>query len=141
MKAISEYTIGNTAVRIVDNGRKIRVINVEQQKKRKSFRMTALAIFAAAVLSLSSCLWMVSYQSTSTMLDRQVFRLKNEVEMMERENKVLEKKLEDESISYDRIYKKALEMGMDFPKNKHVMYYTYKKGTAIKLFQSHPGED
>ena len=134
MKAISEYVIGNTAIRIVDTGRRIRVIDVEKEKERRSFRKTALAILGAAILSLSSCLWMVSYQSSSTMLGREVYHLKNEVEEMERENKVLEKKIEDEAISYDQIYKKALAFGMDFPKGKNVKYYDYKKGTGIKMY-------
>ena len=135
MRAISEYVIGNTAIRIVDTGRRIRVIDVEKEKEKRSFRKTAFAIFAAAILSLSSCLWMVSYQSASTMLDKQVFLLKNEVETMERENKVLEKKVEDEAMSYEKIYKKALSFGMDFPKGKNVRYYEYKKGTGIKLYE------
>ena len=135
MKAISEYTIGATAIRIVDTGRRIRVIDVEKEEAKRSFRKTALAIFGAAVLSLSSCLWMVSYQNTSTMMGKQVYHLKNEIETLERENKLLEKKIEDEAIPINEIYKKALRMGMDFPKHGNVKTYTYKKGSAIHLYR------
>ena len=134
MKVVSDYLIGNTAVKIVDTGRRIRVINVEQAAHRKSARKTAFAILCAAVLTLSSSLAMVSLQSEQTFLDKRVYSLKSEVDALERENRVLEKKLEDEEISYNKIYKKALAMGMDFPTNERVKSYTCKKGSAIRSY-------
>lgn len=135
MKAVSEYVIGNTAVRIVDTGRRIRVIDIEQEHKRKQFRKTVVATVLAATLSFATSLSVVSFQNSQTLLDRQIYSLKTEIDHLERENKVLEKKNEEnEKLSYAKVLKKAKAMGMHFPKKQAVKQYTYRKGTAVKMY-------
>ena len=123
MKAVSDFIIGSTAVRIVDTGRRIRVIDVEKQAEKKQFKKTVVATVLAAALTFGTSLTVVNYQSSQTLLDKQVYSLKTEIETLERENKALEKKTEEEKLSYKTIYKKALAMGMDFPKNRQVKEY------------------
>lgn len=140
MKAVTEYVIGNTAVKIVDTGRRIRVIDVEQQKERIHFAKTAIAVVVAAALSFITCLSVVNFQHSKTCLDRNIFTLKAEIETLERENKTLEKKVQERELPYNKIYKKAIAMGMDFPKNDHVKQYTYKKGSGIHLYHAPTGQ-
>ena len=131
MKAVSDFIIGNTAVRIVDTGRRIRVIDIEKQAERKQFKKTVVATILTAALSFGTSLTVVNYHNSHTMLDKQVYSLKTEIETLERENKALERKNEEEKLSYKTIYKKAIALGMDFPKNTQVKKYKYKKRKAF----------
>ena len=135
MKAVSDFIIGTTAVRIVDTGRRIRVIDIEKQAEKKQFKKTVVATVLAAALTFGTSLTVVNYQNSQTLLDKQIYSLKTEIDSLERENKALEKQTEDEKLSYKTIYKKALAMGMDFPKTRQVKQYKYKKGTAIHMYQ------
>ena len=136
MKAVSDFIIGSTAVRIVDTGRRIRVIDVEKQAEKKQFKKTVVATVLAAALSFGTSLTVVNYHNSQTLLDKQIYSLKTEIDSLERENKALEKQTEEEEkLSYNTIYKKALAMGMDFPSKKQVKKYTYKKGTAIHVYR------
>ncbi len=135
MRAVSDFIIGTTAVRIVDTGRRIRVIDVEKQAEKKQFKKTVVATILAAALSFGTCLTVVNYQNSQTLLDKQVYSLKTEIDTLERENKILEKKTEEEQLSYNKIYKKALAMGMNFPTKGQVKEYKYKKGTAIHMYR------
>ena len=135
MKAVSDFIIGSTAVRIVDTGRRIRVIDVEKQAEKKQFKKTVVATVLAAALTFGTSLSVVNYHNSQTLLDKQVYSLKTEIETLERENKALEKQTEDEKLSYKTIYKKAVAMGMGFPTNKQVKEYKYKKGTAVHVYR------
>ncbi|MBO4395975.1 MAG: hypothetical protein J5819_06480 [Eubacterium sp.] len=135
MRAVTDYVIGNTAVRIVDTGRKLRVIDVAKEHEKKQFRKVAVATLLAALLTLGSSLSVVDYHSTHTMLDKHVYSLKSEVETLEYENKCLRKKINENTLTYDEIYKKATALGMHLPKRSHVKSYTFKKGTGIKVYQ------
>ena len=133
MKAVSEYLIGNVAVRIVDTGRSIRVINIEKALEKRRFRKTVLAIILTAVLSLTASLSVVDRQSSRISLEKQVYALKSDIESMEQENLTLEKKIEEaERLSYRAVYKRALAMGMDFPKNGQVKKYHVRNGDKKK---------
>ena len=135
MKAVSEYVIGNTAVRIVDTGRRIRVIDIEKEKERKQFKKTAVATILAAALSFATSLSVVSFHNSQTLLDKQIFTLRSEIDSLERENKVLEKENEEkEKLSYAKVLKRATALGMSFPTKKNVKTYTYRKGSGIKFY-------
>lgn len=136
MKAISSYTIGNTAVKIIDNGRRIRVVDVEKETRKKNIHKHVMIFFMAAFLTLSSSLFMVSYQHSKTVLDKKIYTLKTEIDSLERENIALEKSINDKTIDYDKIYREALAMGMHFPKSRDIRYYSYHKGSAIRLYEA-----
>ncbi|MEE3467982.1 MAG: hypothetical protein VZQ83_06050 [Eubacterium sp.] len=137
MKAVSEFVIGTTAVRIVDTGRRIRVIDIEKAKERKQFKKTVVAMIFAATLSFATSLSVVNFHNSQTLLDRQIFSLKTEIDSLERENKALEKENEEkEKLSYAKVLKKATAMGMSFPTKKRVKTYTYKKGSGIRFYKS-----
>ncbi len=134
MRAVTDYVIGNTAVRIVDTGRRLRVIDVEKEREKKQFRKVAIATLLAALLTLGSSLSVVDYHSSHTMLDKHIYSLKSEIEELERENKCLEKKINENTLTYDEIYEKATALGMHFPLKKNVRNYRYKKGNGIRLY-------
>lgn len=137
MKAVSEYVVGNTAIRIIDTGRRIRVIDVEKRQEQKQFRKAVIATALAAILSFATSLTVVGFHNSQTLLDKQIYSLKSEIDTLERENKILEKKNEEqEKLSYKKIYKRATAMGMHFPKDQQVETYVYKKGSAIRLYQA-----
>lgn len=135
MKAIQDCIIGNTAVRIIDTGRRIRVIDVEKQKTLRQFKKTVAAMILAAVFSFSSTLLVIDKQSDETILSKQVYSLKTEIDTLERENKILEKKITDDNLTYKEIYKKATAMGMSFPDSRRIATYKYKKGSGIRIYQ------
>ncbi len=136
MKAVSEYIIGTTAVKIVDTGRRIRVIDIEKEHERKQFKKTVVAMIFAAILSFATSLSVVSFHNSQTLLDKQIFTLRSEIDSLERENKVLEKENEEkEKLSYNKILKKATAMGMGFPTKQRVKTYVYKKGSGIKIYK------
>ena len=133
MKAVSDYLIGNVAVRIVDTGRSIRVIDIEKATEKRRFRKAIIAIMLTAVLSLTTSLGVVNRQSFRTSLEKQVYVLRSDIESMEQENLILKKKIEeDERLSYREIYKKARTLGMAFPKKGQVKAYHTRNGDKKK---------
>ena len=134
MRAVADYTIGNTAVRIVEARHKIRVINVEQERIRRNFAKRVAIITLCSLLTFLSSVFLVRYQSSKTLLDKQIYSLKTDIETLEHENAVLQGNIDETKIDYTDIYKKAKAMGMDFPTNDRVVFYQYKKGTGIKLY-------
>ena len=135
MRAVSDFVIGNTAVRIVDTGRRIRVIDVEKQQVKKQFRKVAAATLFAATLTLGSSLSLINQQNSQTLLNKQVFSLKSEINRLEKENQCLAKSIEENEIPYHVIYKKATALGMHFPKQSRIKEYNYKKGSGIKIYK------
>ena len=131
MKAVSDYMIGNVAVKIVDTGRSIRIIDIEKALEKKVFRKKALAIILMVGLTLMTSLSVVNRQSEQTSLKKQVYALKSEIQTLELENETLEKTIkEKENFSYKQIFKKARSLGMDFPRKGQIKLYHSKGGKA-----------
>ncbi len=136
MKAEAQYMIEGTAVRIVDTGRRIRVINVEQHNAKQYFIKTLMIIIISAALALTSSLFLVDHTHTKVLLDKKIYTLKTQIETLEHENAVLEKHIEDDNpVNYEKILKKAHLMGMDFPTKDRVETYKFRKGSAIRLYE------
>ena len=109
MKAEAQYMIEGTAVRIVDTGRRIRVINVEQHNAKQYFIKTLMIIIISAALALTSSLFLVDHTHTKVLLDKKIYTLKTQIETLEHENAVLEKHIEDDNpVNYEKILKKEL---------------------------------
>lgn len=133
MKTTMEYMVGNTAVQIVNTGKRIKVIDIKKEKKKRK-AVKILCFSALAVCAMAwSCFTAVNLQNKQTMLDKEVYALQAEIENMEHENAMLAREYESEAINYDEIFARAKEMGMRFPTPDQLCRYTVQKSTAIRM--------
>lgn len=136
MKITTDYLIGNTAIQIVNTGRKIKVIDVEKKAMKTRFWKKCCMMVLTGAIILSSCFYVVDLQNTKVFLDKQVYALEGEIDALEKENLVLSKKTTGNVVSYDEILRKARKMGMDFPTNEQIFYYNAGKSTAVRVNSS-----
>ena len=133
MKTTMEYTVGNTAIQIVNTGKKIKVIDVKKEKqKRKAIKRISVSLMAVFAM-VWCCFYVVNLQNAETMLDKQVYSLQLEIEELEHENTLLAREYESEAVDYDEIFAKAKSMGMRFPTSDQLYQYTVQKSTAIRI--------
>lgn len=140
MKTTTDYMIGNTAIQIVNTGKKIKIVDVEKQKVRKRFWKKFCLTLLTGSIVLTSCFYVVNLQNTKVFLDKQVYVLQGQIDDLEKENIILEKENEKVKIDYDEVYQKARELGMVFPTYKQLYYYDANKSTAVRINQSCMGE-
>lgn len=133
MKITTDYMVGNTAIQIINTGKKIKIVDVEKEKKKKHFLRIAIFTLASSAFILSSCFYIVNLHSTSTMLDKENFALRSEIDKLERENTVLIKETESVSLDYKELYRRAKKLGMRFPSREQVYLYDVEKSTAIRI--------
>lgn len=133
MKITTDYIVGNTAIQIVNTGKKIKVVDVEKEKKKKDFLKAALLTVVSTAVLLACCFLIVTLHNTSNMLDQKNYALKSEIDELERKNAVLTRESENVEIDYKELYKKAKEMGMDFPTSDQVYEYDAEKSTAVRI--------
>lgn len=134
MKTTMDYMVGNTAIQIVNTGRKIKIVDVEKRKVKKRFwkRFFVISLFAAALMM--ACFHVVRLENHKVLLDQQVYALQAQVENLEKENLVLEKQNEGVAIDYQDIYSKARNLGMKFPTDQQIQTYTVEKSTAVRMY-------
>jgi cell division protein FtsL len=136
MKSTTDYIVGNTAIRIVNKGSRIQIIDVQKKEKKRKFRMKCLASLTTGLIVLASCLYVVNLQNTKVLLDRQVYSLQTEIDEMEKENKLLVRETEETAVNYEDILAKAKALGMKFPQKEQICYYRVDKSTAIRVNSS-----
>lgn len=133
MKTTMEYTVGNTAIQIVNTGKKIKVIDVKKEKmKRKVAKRLCISLLTVCAM-VWCCFTVVNLQNTQTMLDREVYSLQAEIENLEHENSLLAREYESQTIDYDKIFAKAKALGMRFPTSDQLYQYTVQKSTAVRI--------
>lgn len=133
MKTMMEYTVGNTAIQIVNTGKKIKVIDVKKEKqKKKAIRRISVSLVAVFAM-VWCCFYVVNLQNAETFLDEQVYALQLEIENLEHENALLALEYESQAMDYDEILAKAKSMGMRFPTSDQLYQYTVQKSTAIRI--------
>ncbi|MBO5487156.1 MAG: hypothetical protein J5988_09575 [Eubacterium sp.] len=133
MKTTMEYTVGNTAIQIVNTGKKIKVIDVRKEKQKKK-AIKRISISLVTVLTMVwCCFYVVNLQNTETLLDKHVYALQLEIEDLEHENALLAREYESQAVNYDEIFAKAKSMGMRFPTSDQLYQYTVQKSTAIRI--------
>ncbi len=137
MKNTMDYMAGNTAIRIVNKGNKIRIVDVEKEKRKKKFRKKCIATTLAALLVLSGCMYVVALQNTQVFLEEEVYELKEETRGLEEENLRLARDVEQREVDYKTIYTKAKALGMKFPKKGQICKYTADKSTAVRVNKSY----
>ena len=136
MKTTMDYMIGNTAIQLVNTGKKIKIIDVEKQKIRRSIIKSLVISIAIVTLFIVCCFYIVKLENQKVLLDQSVYSLQCQIDSIEKENKVLQKEQQEVAVDYDQIYKKALALGMKFPTNEQVGTYTPEKSTAVRISNS-----
>ena len=75
MKATMEYMVGNTAVQIINTGNKIKVVDVEKQRIRKSiWKHLSIALTITGML-VTLCFYVVRLENQKNLLDQSVYHL------------------------------------------------------------------
>lgn len=135
MKSTMDYMVGNTAIQIVNKGNRIKIINVEKEKKKKKFLKKCIASMLVGIVTLSSCMYVVELNNARVLLDSQVYTLQEEISELEKEI-VVAREDGQKVIDYEEIFEKAKSMGMDFPQNEQIYRYTVEKSTAVRIKSS-----
>ena len=134
MKTTMDYMVGNTAIQIVNTGRKIKIVDVEKRAVKKRFwKRFFMVSFIAAALMVAG-FYVVRLENQKVLLDQQVYELQAQVKDLEKENLVMEKQNEEVPIDYQDIYNRALGLGMKFPTEQQVQTYTVEKSTAVRMY-------
>lgn len=124
MKHTTNFIVGNTAIQIVEKGKHIKVIDVEEHREKKSLFQKVLLVTVLSVLLFSCCYSIISKSSQSILLSRQIATLNTEIEQLEKEKSDLQNRQID-AIDYDMVMQEAVnKLGMAFPENDQV--YTYR---------------
>ena len=55
MKVTMDYVVGNTAIQIVNTGKKVKIVDVEKQKKKRKFIKQWIIASAASLVLILSC--------------------------------------------------------------------------------------
>ena len=134
MKTTMDYMVGNTAIQIVNTGRKIKIVDVEKRAVKKRFWKRFFMVSFIATALMVVCFYVVRLENQKVLLDQQVYELQAQVKDLEKENLVLEKQNEEVPVDYQDIYNRALDLGMKFPTEQQVQTYTVEKSTAVRMY-------
>lgn len=134
VKVTMDYVVGNTAIQIVNTGKKVKIVDVEKQKKKRKFIKQWIIASAASLVLILSCFQIVRMENQEVLLNKQVYQLTSQVDVLEKENLALKKQEADVTISYDDLFARAKALGMKFPTNCQVQTYTVEKSTAVRLY-------
>ncbi len=133
MKTTMEYVVGNTALQIINTGKRIKVVDVEKKETRRFFIKTVLMILFISAISLFGCVWLISLQKQSTVMTEQVYTLQSQVTDLEMETKGLRKEVDNLTVDYAEILKKAKALGMDFPKEGQILSYENLPSNMVRV--------
>ena len=134
VKVTMDYVVGNTAIQIVNTGKKVKIVDVEKQKKKRKFIKQWIIASAASLVLILSCFQIVRMENQEVLLNKQVYQLASQIDVLEKENLALKKQEADVTISYDDLFARAKALGMKFPTNYQVQTYTVEKSTAVRLY-------
>lgn len=134
VKVTMDYVVGNTAIQIVNTGKKVKIVDVEKQKKKRRFIKQWIIASAASLVLILSCFQIVRMENQEVLLNKQVYQLASQIDVLEKENLALKKQEADVTISYDDLFARAKALGMKFPTNYQVQTYTVEKSTAVRLY-------
>lgn len=138
MKLTTDYMVGNTAIQIINTGKRIRVVDVEKAKVRRSFVKHLIVALAITGILITLCFYVVRLENQKVLLNRSVYSLQSQVDKIAKENILLQKQEQEVPVDYEEIYDKALALGMRFPTNEQIEAYCATKSTAIRLKNSGP---
>ena len=89
MKVTMDYVVGNTAIQIVNTGKKVKIVDVEKQKKKRKFIKQWIIASAASLVLILSCFQIVRMENQEVLLNKQVYKLASQIDVLEKENLAL----------------------------------------------------
>lgn len=133
MKLTTEYMIGNTAVQIVNKGKRICVVDVEKRKQKgRMVKRGMVTVIMAAMLTVA-CFYVVRLNNQQVILGDSVQSLQDQVTVLKEKTEEMKREASDAALDYDTIFSKAKKLGMKFPKQDQVYGYKVQKSTAVRV--------
>ena len=133
MKSTTEYMIGNTAVQIVNKGKRICVVDVKKRKQKgRMVKRGRVTVIMAAMLTVA-CFYVVRLNNQQVILGDSVQRLQDQVTVLKEKTEEMKREASDAALDYDTIFSKAKKLGMKFPKQDQVYDYKVQKSTAVRV--------
>lgn len=133
MKSTTEYMIGNTAVQIVNKGKRICVVDVEKRKQKDQIVKRGLVTVIMAAMLTVACFYVVRLNNQQVILGDSVQRLQDQVTVLKEKTEEMKREASDAALDYDTIFSKAKKLGMKFPKQDQVYDYKVQKSTAVRV--------
>lgn len=133
MKSTTEYMIGNTAVQIVNKGKRICVVDVEKRKQKGRMVKRGLVTVIMAAMLTVACFYVVRLNNQQVILGDSVQRLQDQVTVLKEKTEEMKREASDAALDYDTIFSKAKKLGMKFPKQNQVYDYKVQKSTAVRV--------
>ncbi len=133
MKSTTEYMIGNTAVQIVNKGKRICVVDVEKRKQKGRMVKRGLVTVIMAAMLTVACFYVVRLNNQQVILGDSVQRLQDQVTVLKEKTEEMKREASDATLDYDTIFSKAKKLGMKFPKQNQVYDYKVQKSTAVRV--------
>lgn len=133
MKSTTEYMIGNTAVQIVNKGKRICVVDVKKRKQKGRMVKRGLVTVIMAAMLTVACFYVVRLNNQQVILGDNVQRLQDQVTVLKEKTEEMKREASDAALDYDTIFSKAKKLGMKFPKQDQVYDYKVQKSTAVRV--------
>ena len=133
MKSTTEYMIGNTAVQIVNKGKRICVVDVKKRKQKGRMVKRGLVTVIMAAMLTVACFYVVRLNNQQVILGDSVQRLQDQVTVLKEKTEEMKREASDAALDYDTIFTKAKKLGMKFPKQDQVYDYKVQKSTAVRV--------
>ena len=133
MKSTTEYMIGNTAVQIVNKGKRICVVDVKKRKQKGRMVKRGLVTVIMAAMLTVACFYVVRLNNQQVILGDSVQRLQDQVTVLKEKTEEMKREASDAALDYDTIFSKAKKLGMKFPKQDQVYDYKVQKSTAVRV--------
>lgn len=133
MKSTTEYMIGNTAVQIVNKGKRICVVDVKKRKQKGQMVKRGLVTVIMAAMLTVACFYVVRLNNQQVILGDSVQRLQDQVTVLKEKTEEMKREASDAALDYDTIFSKAKKLGMKFPKQDQVYDYKVQKSTAVRV--------
>ena len=133
MKSTTEYMIGNTAVQIVNKGKRICVVDVKKRKQKGRMVKRGLVTVIMAAMLTGACFYVVRLNNQQVILGDSVQRLQDQVTVLKEKTEEMKREASDAALDYDTIFSKAKKLGMKFPKQDQVYDYKVQKSTAVRV--------
>ena len=125
--------IGNTAVQIVNKGKRICVVDVEKRKQKGRMVKRGLVTVIMAAMLTVACFYVVRLNNQQVILGDSVQRLQDQVTVLKEKTEEMKREASDAALDYNTIFSKAKKLGMKFPKQDQVYDYKVQKSTAVRV--------
>ena len=125
--------IGNTAVQIVNKGKRICVVDVKKRKQKGRMVKRGLVTVIMAAMLTVACFYVVRLNNQQVILGDSVQRLQDQVTVLKEKTEEMKREASDAALDYDTIFSKAKKLGMKFPKQDQVYDYKVQKSTAVRV--------